>query len=152
MRQQACACTLCHNNSLCEMAPTLQEAALDTPSFITPCWLLVQYCGVSVTPVCCLLPAGVEASREAAFVLVAGGLGERLKYSGNKIALPTDLARGACFLQVLPLTGTALQRTHSGRQGPCSETANICDRAGLTLLSSPSNGVPKPSSGDSHIM
>jgi UDP-sugar pyrophosphorylase len=45
----------------------------------------------------------VEASREAAFVLVAGGLGERLGYSGIKIALPTDLARGACFLQVMPL-------------------------------------------------
>ncbi len=43
----------------------------------------------------------MEASREAAFVLVAGGLGERLGYSGIKIALPTDLARGACFLQVL---------------------------------------------------
>ena len=36
-------------------------------------------------------------------MLVAGGLGERLGYSGIKIALPTDLARGACFLQVLPL-------------------------------------------------
>ena len=35
-------------------------------------------------------------------MLVAGGLGERLGYSGIKIALPTDLARGACFLQVLP--------------------------------------------------
>ncbi len=36
-------------------------------------------------------------------MLVAGGLGERLGYSGIKIALPTDLARGACFLQVMPL-------------------------------------------------
>ena len=35
-------------------------------------------------------------------MLVAGGLGERLGYSGIKIALPTDLARNACFLQVLP--------------------------------------------------
>ena len=52
--------------------------------------------------------AGVEASREAAFVLVAGGLGERLGYSGIKIALPTDLARDACFLQVLPSTRSVL--------------------------------------------
>lgn len=44
--------------------------------------------------------AGVEASREAAFVLVAGGLGERLGYSGIKIALPAELASGKCFLQV----------------------------------------------------
>ena len=34
-------------------------------------------------------------------MLVAGGLGERLGYSGIKIALPTDLARNVCFLQVL---------------------------------------------------
>lgn len=32
-------------------------------------------------------------------MLVAGGLGERLGYSGIKAALPTDLAREACFLQ-----------------------------------------------------
>ncbi len=44
--------------------------------------------------------AGVEAAGEAAFVLVAGGLGERLGYSGIKLALPSDSARGACFLQV----------------------------------------------------
>ena len=47
----------------------------------------------------CFLP-GVQAAGEAAFVLVAGGLGERLGYSGIKVALPTDLARNACFLQV----------------------------------------------------
>lgn len=45
----------------------------------------------------------MEAAGEAAFVLVAGGLGERLGYSGIKLALPSDSARGACFLQV-PLT------------------------------------------------
>jgi UDP-N-acetylglucosamine pyrophosphorylase len=44
--------------------------------------------------------AGIEASKESAFVLVAGGLGERLGYSGIKIALPADLASNHCFLQV----------------------------------------------------
>ena len=44
--------------------------------------------------------AGVEAAAHAAFVLVAGGLGERLGFSGIKLALPADTARGACFLQV----------------------------------------------------
>ena len=44
----------------------------------------------------------MEAAGDAAFVLVAGGLGERLGYSGIKLALPSDSARGACFLQVLP--------------------------------------------------
>ncbi len=37
-------------------------------------------------------------------MLVAGGLGERLGYSGIKLALPVDSARGTCFLQVWPLS------------------------------------------------
>ena len=32
-------------------------------------------------------------------MLVAGGLGERLGYSGIKVALPIESASGACFLQ-----------------------------------------------------
>jgi UDP-N-acetylglucosamine pyrophosphorylase len=43
---------------------------------------------------------GAHEGTHAAFVLVAGGLGERLGYSGIKIALPADMAREACFLQV----------------------------------------------------
>ena len=66
----------------------------------------------------------MEASAEAAFVLVAGGLGERLGYSGIKIALPTDLASGACFLQVLPpfrciLRCTLAYSPRSPYSGPC---------------------------------
>ena len=41
----------------------------------------------------------MEAAADAAFVLVAGGLGERLGYSGIKLALPSESATGACFLQ-----------------------------------------------------
>lgn len=44
--------------------------------------------------------AGVKAAAQAAFVLVAGGLGERLGYSGIKLALPVESASGKCFLQV----------------------------------------------------
>lgn len=43
---------------------------------------------------------GLRAAGKAAFVLVAGGLGERLGYSGIKLALPADSARGASFLQL----------------------------------------------------
>ncbi len=43
---------------------------------------------------------GVAAAEHAAFVLVAGGLGERLGYSGIKVKLPVDSARSASFLQV----------------------------------------------------
>jgi UDP-sugar pyrophosphorylase len=44
--------------------------------------------------------AGARAAGRAGFVLVAGGLGERLGYSGIKLALPAETARGACFLQL----------------------------------------------------
>ncbi|KAH7674669.1 UTP--xylose-1-phosphate uridylyltransferase protein [Dioscorea alata] len=43
--------------------------------------------------------AGVKEARKAAFVLVAGGLGERLGYKGIKLALPLETTTGRCFLQ-----------------------------------------------------
>ncbi|XP_043722977.1 UDP-sugar pyrophosphorylase-like isoform X2 [Telopea speciosissima] len=43
--------------------------------------------------------AGVRESCKAAFVLVAGGLGERLGYNGIKVALPSESTTGTCFLQ-----------------------------------------------------
>lgn len=52
---------------------------------------------------------GVDAAAHTAFVLVAGGLGERLGYSGIKVALPAETARGACFLQVYIESILALQ-------------------------------------------
>ncbi|KAL9313661.1 hypothetical protein ACSQ67_019113 [Phaseolus vulgaris] len=42
---------------------------------------------------------GVHEARKAAFVLVAGGLGERLGYSGIKVALPAETTTGTCFIQ-----------------------------------------------------
>ncbi|XP_028757580.1 UDP-sugar pyrophosphorylase [Neltuma alba] len=42
---------------------------------------------------------GVKEARRAAFVLVAGGLGERLGYNGIKVALPVETTTGTCFLQ-----------------------------------------------------
>jgi UDP-sugar pyrophosphorylase len=44
--------------------------------------------------------AGVAAAAQAGFVLVAGGIGERLGYHGIKIGIPAELARGLCFLQL----------------------------------------------------
>ncbi|KAM6543980.1 hypothetical protein CsatB_008427 [Cannabis sativa] len=42
---------------------------------------------------------GVREVQNAAFVLVAGGLGERLGYNGIKVALPRETSTGTCFLQ-----------------------------------------------------
>ncbi len=41
----------------------------------------------------------MKAARETCFVLVAGGLGERLGFSGIKIALPTEQTTGRTYLQ-----------------------------------------------------
>lgn len=50
------------------------------------------------------------------FVLVAGGLGERLGYSGIKIALPCETARYASFLQLYVESILAIQ-SRARKQG-----------------------------------
>ncbi|GLC50653.1 hypothetical protein PLESTB_000403900 [Pleodorina starrii] len=60
-----------------------------------------------------LLELEAEGLREAggaAFVLVAGGLGERLGYSGIKVALPSECASGTPFLGLYIASILALQR------------------------------------------
>lgn len=60
----------------------------------------------------------MAAAADAAFVLVAGGLGERLGYSGIKLALPAESASGACFLQVYVESVLALQaKAQASRPG-----------------------------------
>lgn len=61
---------------------------------------------------------GMEGISGAAFVLVAGGLGERLGYSGIKLSLETNLCTEECFLEVYIKYIQALQhmaRTKTGR-------------------------------------
>eukprot|EP01052_Picozoa_sp_SAG31_P018417 SAG31_NODE_1304_length_8894_cov_22.532689_3_plen_384_part_00 len=41
---------------------------------------------------------GLMSVRDTGFVLVAGGLGERLGYGGIKVALPTETTTGKCYL------------------------------------------------------
>ena len=42
---------------------------------------------------------GLAAAGRCGFVLVAGGLGERLGYGGIKVALPTESTTGTCYLR-----------------------------------------------------
>eukprot|EP00536_Pseudo-nitzschia_multiseries_P005156 jgi/Psemu1/318586/estExt_fgenesh1_pm.C_930029 len=61
---------------------------------------------------------GMEGIAGAAFVLVAGGLGERLGYSGIKLSLETNLCTEECYLEVYIKYIKAVQhlaRKKSGR-------------------------------------
>ncbi|CAK9138492.1 unnamed protein product [Ilex paraguariensis] len=60
---------------------------------------------------------GVREARNAAFVLVAGGLGERLGYNGIKVALPAESTSGTCFLQHYIESILALQDVSGEHQG-----------------------------------
>ncbi|KAM7279842.1 hypothetical protein ACFE04_006976 [Oxalis oulophora] len=63
---------------------------------------------------------GVKEAKDAAFVLVAGGLGERLGYNGIKVALPAETTTGTCFLQHYIDSILALQDASSStEQGGC---------------------------------
>ncbi|KAK8286007.1 hypothetical protein V6Z11_D08G261600 [Gossypium hirsutum] len=65
---------------------------------------------------------GVKEAKNAAFVLVAGGLGERLGYSGIKVALPAETTTGTCFLQLYIESILALQEASSRlTQGTCQK-------------------------------
>ncbi|CAI5949601.1 unnamed protein product [Closterium sp. NIES-65] len=54
---------------------------------------------------------GMAEARNTAFVLVAGGLGERLGYSGIKVGLPAESTTEHCFLQLYIESILALQHT-----------------------------------------
>jgi hypothetical protein len=43
---------------------------------------------------------GIAVVKDCAFVLVAGGLGERLVYTDIKISLPVETATERCYLEV----------------------------------------------------
>uniref|UniRef100_A0A2P2K6F1 UTP-monosaccharide-1-phosphate uridylyltransferase n=2 Tax=Rhizophora mucronata TaxID=61149 RepID=A0A2P2K6F1_RHIMU len=65
---------------------------------------------------------GVREAQNAAFVLVAGGLGERLGYNGIKVALPIETTTGTCFLQHYIECIQALQEASSQlTQGSCQK-------------------------------
>ena len=70
------------------------------PSNMAPCMHTSKSQGACLDKQVCCAYAGLKAAGHAAFVLVAGGLGERLGYSGIKLALPVDSASNMCFLQV----------------------------------------------------
>lgn len=61
---------------------------------------------------------GIAHIADCAFVLVAGGLGERLGYSGIKVALPAETTTGCSYLELYIQSIVALQR-RGGALRPC---------------------------------
>ena len=59
--------------------------------------------------------AGLPSVGDCAFVLVAGGLGERLGYNGIKIGLPYESLSGKCFMELYAQTILAYE--NKGRAG-----------------------------------
>eukprot|EP00892_Ulva_mutabilis_P004215 jgi/Ulvmu1/2165/UM013_0009.1 len=59
---------------------------------------------------------GLQTAQYTAFVLVAGGLGERLGYGGIKVSLPVDTASMTCFLEHYIHHILALQRASGARK------------------------------------
>ena len=84
---------------------------------------------------------GLRASHGLAFVLVAGGLGERLGYSGIKLELETNLCDGACYLElyaryILALQYRAQQQQNSNSANNSNNSNNPMVRLPLVIMTS----------------
>jgi UDP-sugar pyrophosphorylase len=66
---------------------------------------------------------GLNASKNVVFCLVAGGLGERLGYSGIKLSLSTDLCTDECYLALYAKYILALQ--YKARESTGDDTLQI---------------------------
>lgn len=80
---------------------------------------------------------GMKEMGNVGFVLVAGGLGERLGYSGIKVGLPTEITTETCYLQYYIEYILAVQKKWApkGRQLPlCIMTSGDTNEKTLQLL------------------
>jgi len=85
---------------------------------------------------------GLTELGKCGFVLVAGGLGERLGYSGIKVALPVELATGITYLQYYIETILAIQSRYAekGIKLPlCIMVSNDTKKGTLHLLKENNN-------------
>jgi len=69
---------------------------------------------------------GLAAARTTGFVLVAGGLGERLGYEGIKLELPVELATGKSFLELYVDYVLAVQARARADSGDDSIVVPLC--------------------------
>jgi UDP-sugar pyrophosphorylase len=86
---------------------------------VVPTGESLSYDGDGTMPFSDAEQAGLEACAGAVFVLVAGGLGERLGYSGIKLSLETNLCTNKSYLETYIRYIQAMQylsRLKTGRQ------------------------------------
>jgi UDP-sugar pyrophosphorylase len=91
---------------------------------------ILSYDGEGTMPFSDAEQAGIAAMQGAVFVLVAGGLGERLGYSGIKLSLETNLCTNECYLEVYARYIQAMQ--YLARQ----KTGNNDIRIPLVIMTS----------------
>jgi len=112
---------------------------------------------------------GLKEAGKCGFVLVAGGLGERLGYGGIKIGLPTELATETMYIQFYIETILAFQSRYAepGQKLPlCIMTSGDTNEKTVALLAAHNNfgmeadqitivqqgkGVPALCDNDAHI-
>jgi len=85
---------------------------------------------------------GLKYLGKCGFVLVAGGLGERLGYGDIKIGLPTELATGTCYIQYYIETILAYQSRYAepGTKLPlCIMTSGDTNAKTVALLKANNN-------------
>ena len=65
-------------------------------------------------PLFCFKARGGAMLKDTVFVLVAGGLGERLGFDGIKVALPAETLSGATFLEIYCTALRAIEEREGG--------------------------------------
>ena len=96
---------------------------------------------------------GMRETAETCFVLVAGGLGERLGYSGIKVALPVERATNACYLELYVKNILAMEKRAEGSDGATSAGGCGCFGGGGAKVKS-SKKIPLAimTSEDTHAL
>jgi len=109
---------------------------------------------------------GLREVGKCAFVLVAGGLGERLGYDGIKVSLPTESTTGTCYLELDIKTILAFERRSGNTLPLCLMLSKDTDVATRKLLKENDNfgmradqisfvvqaGVPALSNQEAHFV
>ena len=85
---------------------------------------------------------GAKAAAHTAFVLVAGGLGERLGYSGVKLALPSEMLSGICYLELYVRHILALERLSAADGSDSDSGPSVRRRIPLIIMTSDDTDAP----------